>query len=301
MTRKAKVVWLFLLTVFLAACGSVQNRSGEDMSTDSGAGYEESVSDEAAWEEFDEGEGESGSGLIGEKVIRTVHLEYETLDFEVTTSHVMDTVTSYDAYVEYSSESSYQPSGMSQPAPANQQYRFIDYILRVPTESLHAFLNDLEGADAYKVREELGSEDVTQTYRDTESRIGVLQNKEDRLTDLLEQAETIEDILQIENQLSSTIQEREVLQSNLDNYDQLIDYTVVNLSVMERPRIAHSREERASFFRRASDAFVDSFYAFYYWIQDAAIWIIYALPFLAIIGIILAIVYYISKRRKKEK
>lgn len=299
MTKKVRLSLLLLLALIVAACSSPQDRAGEDTSTDSGAGYEESVGDSADWGEFDEAEGESGRDLIGEKVIRTVFLEYETLDFEVTTSHVMETVSNHDAYVEYSSESSYQPSGISQPAPSSQQYRTVDYILRVPTESLTTFLNDLEGMEAYKVREELGSEDVTQSYRDTESRIGVLQNKEDRLNELLEQAESIEDILQIENQLSSTIQEREVLQSRLDEYDQLIDYTVVNLSVWERPRIAHSREERASFLRRASDALVDSFFAFYYWIQDALIWLIYAFPFLLIVGIIAGIIYWVVKRRRK--
>lgn len=295
MVKRSKWIFFILLAFVLTACSS--GNYSNDTSVETGGGsYEESADMDMA-----QSDGESGSALIGEKVIKTVHLDYDTLDFETTTSHIMETVESFDAYVEYSSESSYRPSGLSQPSQSHQQYSRIDYTLRVPTDSLSEFLANLEGMDAYKTSEQIGSEDVTQDYRDTESRLGVLENKEARLNELLEQAESIEDILQIESQLSETIQEREILQSQLDNYDQLIDYTVVHVTVSERPRIANARGESVSFIRRVSDAFVDSFFAFYYWIQDAAIWLIYAFPFLLIIAGALALAFYARKKRKKGK
>ncbi|OJF94586.1 DUF4349 domain-containing protein [Alkalibacterium sp. 20] len=290
----------FLVLFFLVLTGC---SSGDDMSesteSDSGAGY---IEEFVVEEDFGDGEVTVGQGqqLIGEKVIRRVQLEYETLDFQTTTSFVLDTVSSYDGYIEYSNESSYSQTGIS-PQDQSRQYRRVDYLFRIPTSSLDDFLDDLDGMDVYKLSENVGSEDVTQSYRDTESRIRVLENKEARLIELLEQADTIEAILQIENSLSDTIAERESLQSQLETFDDLIDYTEVHLSVTERPRIANTRGEGLSFLERIREALVDSFYAFYYFIQDAFIWFIYAVPFILIIGAIIGLVFYIRKKTVEKR
>lgn len=303
--------WLgFILVFFLMLSGCAGDDNGNDMSDasdtsepDQGVGYKNEMSEDMAIEEEAEDGAVSdsqGEQLIGDKVIRRVQLEYETLDFQKTTQYVLDTVSDYDGYIEYSDESSYSPSGIA-PREESRQYRQINYLFRIPTESLDAFLKDLKGMDAYKLSEHVGTEDITQTYRDTESRINVLLNKETRLNELLEQAESIEAILQIENSLSETIAEREELQSRLDTFDNLMDYTEVHLSVVERPRITNTRGEGLSFRERISEAFVNSFYAFYYFIQDAFIWLIYAIPFILIIVVLVGIGFYIQKKVVKKR
>ncbi|MFO8068699.1 MAG: DUF4349 domain-containing protein [Alkalibacterium sp.] len=296
---KRGIGFLVLFFLVLTGCSSGDDDMSESTESDPGAGYMEdaALEDEAIDREVTEGQGQQ---LIGEKVIRRVQLEYETLDFQETTSYVLDTVSSYDGYIEYSNESSYSPSGIA-PRDQSRQYRRVDYLFRIPTSSLDSFLDDLDGMDAYKLSENVGSEDVTQAYRDTESRIRVLENKEARLNELLEQAETIEDILQIENSLSETIAERESLQSQLETFDDLIDYTEVRLSVTERPRIANARGEGLSFLARIREALVDSFYAFYYFVQDAFIWFIYAVPFILVIGVLVGIGFYMKKKLFKKR
>ena len=270
--------------------------TSESADMDPGAGY---MDEEMAVEEDREQQGEATDGqgeqLIGDKVIRRVQLEYETIDFQATTSYVLDTVSDYDGYIEYSNESSYSQTGIS-PRGQSNDYRRVDYLFRIPTSSLNAFLDDLDGMEAYKLSEQVGTEDVTQSYRDMESRIQVLENKEERLNELLERAETIEDILQIENSLSETIAEREPLESRLNTFDDLIDYTEVHMSVTERPRIANTRGDGLPFLERIREAFVDSMYAVYYFVQDAFIWLIYALPFILIIGLIVGVGIYIKKK-----
>ena len=302
MIKKAFAM-LILFVLMLSGCASGSNDTLESTESDAGAGYmDEAAEDAAVEEEMGEADVADGQGsqLIGEKVIRRVQLEYETLDFQETTSFVLDTVSDYDGFIEYSNESSYSPSGIA-PRDQSRQYRRVNYLFRIPTDSLNDFLDDLDGTDAYKLSENIGTEDVTQTYRDTESRIQVLENKEERLNELLERAETIEDIIQIENSLSETIAEREALQSRLETFDDLIDYTEVHLSVTERPRIANTREDGLSFLARIREAFVDSFYAFYYFIQNAFIWLIYAIPFILILVLLIGIGFYIRKKVSNKR
>lgn len=306
---KKGLAFLLLFIVMLSGCASGSNDTSESTESNSGAGYmDERAAEDAAVEEemgeadVSDGQITDGQGeqLIGDKVIRRVQLEYETLDFQETTSFVLDTVSEYDGYIEYSNESNYSPSGIA-PRDQSRQYRRVNYLFRIPTDSLNDFLDDLDGMDAYKLSENIGTEDVTQTYRDTESRIQVLENKEERLNELLEQAETIEDILQIENSLSETIAEREALQSRLETFDDLIDYTEVHLSVTERPRISNTREDGLSFLARIREAFVDSFFAFYYFMQDAFIWLIYAIPFILILVLLIGVGFYIRKKVSNKR
>ncbi|TVP93022.1 DUF4349 domain-containing protein [Alkalibacterium sp.] len=298
--KSKRLLVTMILGIFLTACASDSgNDTAEDAADFDGGNAmmeQESVDREMAEEMGDvEDSGIGESRLIGEKVIRTVSQDYETVNFPEATDFIRETVASHDAFVEYSYESSYTPSG-----GASRQYRIVDYTLRVPTEQLNAFLNDLEGMDAYRVSEQMGTEDVTQMYRDTEARIEVLNNKENRLNELLEQAETIEEIIQIENSLSETIAEREQLQSQLDYFDDLIDYTVVRMTITERPRISGDREEGLSFLRRVQEALTDSFFAFYYIVQDIIIFLIYAVPYILVIGLASGVIWFVTKRVKRR-
>lgn len=289
---------LLMAIFFLTACASESGSDTSDESAgyDGGGGMMEDSAEMDMASEIGESPESSGERLIGEKVIRTASMEYETVDFTESVTYIRETVMSHDAFIEHSYESSHTPGG-----GASRQYRMIDYTLRVPTENLTAFLNDLEGVQGQKISEQMGTEDVTQFYRDTEARVQVLENKEERLNELLDQAETIEEIIQIEDSLSQTIAERESLQSQLDYYDDLIDYTTVYLTVTERPRLSGERGEGISFFRRIQDAIVDSFYAFYYIVQDMVIFLIYALPFIIVIGFVGWLIWFITRRVKNRK
>lgn len=301
MKKKKPFIAGILLVLLITACSS-----GTDTATEEGIGFDggytdADMADEAENSAPSETESAENEDLIGEKVIRTANVTYETLDFPSTTNHVTETVANHEAYIEYSYETSYTPSGFSDSVNTGQQYRTIEYTFRVPAESLNAFLEDLEGMEAYKISQQIGTEDVTQSYRDIEARIAVLQNKEERLNTLLDQAETIEDILQIENNLSETIAERESLQSGLDNYDDLIAFSTVNVTVTERPRISNVRGENSSFWERTREAVANSFFTFYYWIQDVAIWLIYAVPYLLLLGLVVLLLLFIWKRVKRKR
>lgn len=282
---------MLMCLLLLGACTREGTMQTEDMAVP--GGYSENREQGTGETVTDVSEEEN---LIGEKVVQTVEVAYETLDFSGMTTQVTELVEKHEAYVEHSYETSYTPSGNFTPGDTNRQYRQISYTFRVPTDALDAFLEDLEGTEAVKTSERIGTEDVTQDYRDTETRIRVLQTKEERLNTLLEQAETVEEILLIEDQLSDAIAERESLQARLDSYDRLIDYTAVYVTVTERPRIANTRGEGLSFWQRAKEAFVDSVFAFYYWIQDALIWLIYAVPFLLVIGLVVWLAIFLKRR-----
>lgn len=286
--KKLKLLILSLLSFSLVGCSFLTTEE-TSVSQQDAAGVDNVTT------EISKSDGAEGTGLlIGEKVVTTVHLSYETLKYDDSIAYLKEIVGKYGAYVEYSYESSggdmiYTTSSLG------QNYRQGSYTIRIPKDSVTAFLDDLEGGLGTKTSEQQGNEDVTQYYEDTATRISVLQSKEERLLTLLEQAETVEEILAIEDNLSAAIAEREVLQSELDNIDDLIDYTALYLTVSERSRISNNQGGSTPFWDRVKDAFIDSLYSFYYWLQDAAIWFIYAMPFFVAVLLLLLLLWAIKK------
>lgn len=290
---KKKLLLFFIL--LLAGCSSsIQEDSG------SSAGGLAEVKDVALNEQGDMKEA-ADLGLIGEKVIKTIYLDYETLVYEESQKYLLEKMTDFQAYIEYSTEfnNGLQNETFNNRVPLRQ----VQYTLRVPTENLTGFLDALSGMNAVKTSQQIGAEDATKNYRDTEARISVLDQKEVRLQELLKDAETVEQLLLIEDNLSETIAEREILQSQLDNIDDLIDYTQVYVQLSEKQRLSQNTGQAISFWQRIKHALLDSLYSFYYWVQDAAVWLIYALPYILILGllVVLFIVLYKHFLAKKKR
>ena len=73
------------------------------------------------------------------------------------------------------------------------------------------------------------SEDVGERYYDAETRLKTQRTKQERLLALLEQADTMEDIISLENALGDVEYQIEQLSSTLNRYDALISYSTFTI------------------------------------------------------------------------
>lgn len=292
--KRKTVSWLVIGVLFLMI-GCSNNESSEQSQT----GMTETDIDQNNLDTTEEST-DPAVALIGEKVVTTIEMTYETLTYQDSVTNLQEVIEKHQAYVESSYESTNPENGYSQNMQA-AQLRQGSFTIRIPAESVEGFLADLSGALGTKISEQVGNEDATQTYYDTQARIEVLQQKEDRLRELLTQATTIEEILAIEDNLTETVAEREVLQSQNDTIDDLVDYSTLHLTLLERTRVSNQPGSSLSFWKRAQEAIVDSVYTFYYWLQDAAIWLIYALPYLVVLTLIVFVIWLVRKTKWWQK
>ncbi len=77
---------------------------------------------------------------------------------------------------------------------------------------------------------------------DLESHKKALVTEQDRLLELMEQAETVEDIITIEGRLSEVRYQIESMESQLRTYDNKVDYSTVYLYINEVRRYSPSEE-----------------------------------------------------------
>ena len=77
------------------------------------------------------------------------------------------------------------------------------------------------------------SEEVTEQYYDAQARLTSLQVQEERLLAILEKAETLDDVIQLENALTDVRYQIEELTGTLNRYDSLIEMSTVTVSISE--------------------------------------------------------------------
>ena len=139
-------------------------------------------------------------------------------------------------------------------------------------------------------------EDITLQYVSTESRMLALQTEEARLLELMEKAETMSDLLEIEARLTDVRYELESTTSQLRVYSNQVDYATIYLSIEQVQEYTPVEEE--TLWQRISGGFMSSLKSVGEGIVDFIVWVIVSLPYLVIWGAVLALVVYIFKKKR---
>ena len=300
MKKRCMTVLLAGLMILVMGCGSSSKGTYDTAVTESAAEApaagmaEEAEAEEAA---YDSGGGEitSESGIeavagSSRKLIKTVNLELQTREFEALIESLSKKVQEMGGYVQGSSVwgSSYY----------YESTRSAEYTVRIPSDRLDEFIQVVSGLGNVTYKNE-SVEDVTLQYVDTESRKKALETEQERLLELMEQAENLEDLLTIESRLSEVRYELENYGSQLRLLDNQIDYSTVGISIQEVERITESRDR--TFFEEVSARFGDSAYEVSRGLRNFAIGFLGSLPILAVWAVVILILTLIVRRVLKGK
>lgn len=239
---------------------------------------------------------ESASGEVsGRKLIRTVNLSVETKEFDLAVATVQSQVDAMGGYIE--NMETYNGSSYS----GYRSNRNASMTVRIPEDQLSGFLEKVSEICNVVNRSE-NVEDVTLAYVDVESHRNALRVEQERLLELLEQAETIEDIITIEDRLSSVRYQLESMESQLRTYDNRIDYSTVYLYIDEVQELTPVEEETV--WEQISGGFVDSLKSIGNGLLDIGIWLVVHIPYIVIWAGIIALIIVIvrtSYRRSIRK
>lgn len=224
------------------------------------------------------------------KLIRTGHIELETLTFDQTIADLNAMLSDFGGFVESSSI-----SGMNTYDSRTKQLRFASVTVRIPSEHFDAFMNG-SSALGNVLLQSTGSSDVTDTYFDIEARLKSQQMMEERLLDLLSKSDNISDIVSLEQALADVRYQIENLTGTLRKYDSLIDYSTFTLSIQEVVQITEVEEpepDPITLPERLWDSLKNSFKAISEGSEDVLVFLVGALPFIVIFGIIIVIVFVV--------
>ena len=286
---------LALLAVLLTGCGSAGKSA---VSYDSGM-VEYAVSDEAAMAPAEGAAmkntaADTGSTQLPQnrKWIVTVNLTAETDDLDALRSALDEKIAALNGYVE--DQSVYNGSIYD----SGRRYRSANLTVRIPADSIDAFLQDVGGL-ANIVRQNKSIEDVTLSYVATESRLKALETEEARLLELLSQAETMTDLLEIEARLSEVRSELENYASQKRLYDNQIDYATIYIAIEEVQE--YTPTEEPSLWERIRDGFKDNLEGVGEGLLDVLVWFIVSIPTLVVLAVVVLILVLIVRRIRRHR
>ncbi len=214
----------------------------------------------------------------GRKLIRTVTMELQTLEFDTFTEQIDAMVTDLGGYV--------QSSSFNGNSIYSSSDRNVGYTLRIPADKLDAFLEQIGGMANVTYRNE-ETQDVTLDYVDIEAHKESLQTEYDRLIELLAMAENVDAIVTLEARLSEVRYQIESYESQLRMYDNQVDYSTVYLTIDEVQR--ETQVEEGTVWDRISTRLSDNFYQIGQDFENFTVWFVSSLPYIVIWAVIIAV------------
>ena len=284
---------VLLLIGLLAGCGAKSESAMPEAAPEAAAPMEQT--EEVIFDESATSADDGGTAMpIDQKLIRTVYMDAETQSMTELLAWMDSRVTSLGGY--YEQKSVYRRGSRDD----GSYYHSGDFMIRIPAENLDQFVSQV-GEKANVTSNSESTENVTLQYVSTQSRVEALETEQKRLLELLENAETMEDLLTIEERLTDVRWELENYASQLRVLDNQVNYSTIHLSVWEvdEPTVIAER----TVWQKIGDGFAENAGDVWDGLVDTFIWLITVIPYLIPLALIAGVVVVVLKltvfRKKK--
>jgi hypothetical protein len=159
--------------------------------------------------------------------------------------------------------------------------------IRVPQAGFTSVLEEIESMGRVTSKSTSGR-DVTEEYIDLSARLANLERQEVRLLEILNMTATVEEVLSVEKELERVRGEIESLTGRLNYLNDRVEFSTINVHVVEPRPIAHAWGLR--------DALSDSVQGFISTVNAMIVFIGYILPVLIFLTVVGGITIFIKKR-----
>lgn len=238
-------------------------------------------------------ESDAASQQSSRKLIRTVNMSVETKEFDAVMGTLEQRVTELGGYIE--NMDTYNGSVYS----SSRSSRRASMTARIPAGQLNVFLSEVSEISNVTRRTE-NVQDVTLDYVDLASHKKTLQAEHDRLLELMERAEYIEDIITIEQRLSNVQYQIESMEAQLRTYDNKVDYSTVNLDVSEVQELTPVEVHEETLWERISGGFMENLKKIGNGALEIVVWLLVHIPTLVVWALIITLfivwIRWIQKR-----
>lgn len=201
----------FLIFAFIMACS--QGDSSKSYESEASFG-DQHIPQPPSGEVNDISE---SSSVEEQKIIKTARLAFETKDVEATHKKILQLAPQY--------------KGLVQSDNSGKDYNRIykNLIVRVPTENFQQFIEGISEGVEYFDQREISRQDVSEEFVDLEARLKAKRILEERYLELLKKANKVEEMLQIERELSNIREEIEAKQGRLQFLQNQVSMSTVNI------------------------------------------------------------------------
>ena len=215
------------------------------------------------------------SETISRKLIKNGNVVFETNHLEKTKYSVENLVKKYKGYISSDSNNEYDNR--------------INYYLniRIPAQYFDSILSGIASQISKFDSKEIRVSDVTEEFLDIESRLKNKKELEKRYLEILQQAKSVEDILNVERELGKLREEIEATEGRLNYLSNQVSFSTLSVSFYKKVT------NETGFSGKIGESFKKGFEN----LKSFFLFIVSIWPFV----IIIPIVYFVIKKWRHKK
>jgi hypothetical protein len=160
------------------------------------------------------------------KISKNAQLEIKVKSLDDSMNFITNKTNSYKGYIV--SSSSYAPNTDYETKTANIS-------LRVPSDSLDQFLIEIKTYAKETIHESIFTQDITEEYIDVKAKITSMESSEQRLTKLLDKTESVNEIVEVEKELSRLRGEIDSLKGRFKFIENSVVTSLIHIYMEEIP------------------------------------------------------------------
>lgn len=162
-------------------------------------------------------ESQAPSVAIEHKLIKNGSIEFEVSDVEATKKSVIQLTADFGGYISSENQNNYAT------APRYEQ------TVRIPADKLDEFISKIEALARNVDAKNISTQDVTEEFIDVETRLKTKKELESRYLELLKQAKTVKDLIEVETQLANVRGEIESMEGRLKYLTNQVSFSTLNV------------------------------------------------------------------------
>lgn len=243
-----------------------------------------------------EGSGQMSTMSVNEremKIIKTGNLYVQTKDYDSFLNDITSKVQAIGGFVENNTTEVYQVYEDNKLMRGRLK-------IRVPQENFYETVNYLEETSDIR-RKNINEQDVTKEYYEKDNKVKNLEIQEQNLRELFEKATTVEEMLQIENELRRIRTEIDALNISLADINDRAAMSTIDMEVEEVKEINFTLKSEKGVLERSKEGFIRTINSIVRGIGNLIVNLVSSLPILMPVIIILVVLLLQIKKYWKKK
>jgi len=222
------------------------------------------------------------AAMLERQLIKEGTINFETHDIAETRRHIESLVQKYGAYISQENER------------ATYSRIYQNMSIRIPKAHFDVFVTELSGGVKKIDEKSITVQDVTEEFIDSTARLAVKKETEQGYLRLLNQAKTIKDILDIQNELQDIRSDIESIEGRLRYLKNSVNFSTLHISMYQQ---IESASKTGSVFMPVWDAIKGGVQAF----AAVCIALLYGWVFIALGIAAMLIILRLRKQQRKDK
>ncbi len=284
----ALLLTCLMVLMLFTSCSSSTMNEGSNSPGYTDSGYKSESSDYTSGKGNDAEPPAEDANDLTRKIIKTYRTRMETLNYDSAVARIVAEANAFGGYI----------ASSSQDGGGNNSRRSASYTVRIPAAKAEEYLAAISG-ECNVLSSSLDTEDVTDSYYGYKARLDSLIVQEERLMSMLEKAETLSELLTLEDRLSDVRAEINGIHSKLQLMDKSVDYSFIYLTLYEVKEYVEPEAE--SYLARVGRSFVEAFKSFATVLGEIFIIFIWLLPYMAVAAVVTLVIILLLRYDKKKR